>query len=198
MERNDGKKFENEFARFAVKNLKFDNYKMRTRVNGKDVKQHYEIDIHGEIINRKYIFLMYIGYLGIIIFFLTFFDFIPEIKECIEKYVTEFVPYTQNYPLFFFALISLVIGIYGKKKKVQHVLVECKNTKKKVNRSAISQLSDKVDEIRNNPNPKQWKPDKIIFVSSSGFDEDALIIAKKHNFICYIKSGRTFKKVKLK
>ncbi|WP_039942479.1 hypothetical protein [Leptospira alexanderi] len=55
-------------------------------------------------------------------------------------------------------------------------------------------LSASVDDVAENKTAL-WKPDRVIIVSSNGFDRDALAIAASKDIICYEKSGRSFKEV---
>ncbi|TGL69766.1 hypothetical protein EHQ67_08830 [Leptospira kmetyi] len=55
-------------------------------------------------------------------------------------------------------------------------------------------LSASVDDVAENKTAS-WKPDRVIIVSSNGFDQDALAIAESKDIVCYEKSGRSFKEV---
>ncbi|EMO60819.1 hypothetical protein LEP1GSC133_4825 [Leptospira borgpetersenii serovar Pomona str. 200901868] len=44
-------------------------------------------------------------------------------------------------------------------------------------------------------NAALWKPDKVIFVSSNGFDQDAFTITESKDIIYFEKSRKGFKEV---
>ncbi|ALO27438.1 MULTISPECIES: hypothetical protein [Leptospira] len=55
-------------------------------------------------------------------------------------------------------------------------------------------LSSSVDDVMEN-NAALWKPDKVIFVSSNGFDQDAFSITESKDIIYFEKSRKGFKEV---
>lgn len=195
MKRNDGSKLEKDFAKFAAKNLNFRDYKIREHVNGKEAKRSYEVDIHGIVFKKFYNILMFTGYAGFALSILSWFDYTPEIKDYIETNVANIFPWIANYPLPFFAMAAIIIGGIARKKTVQHFWVECKDLNTTVKRAHLEKLQGSVDDVRNNPSKRQWHPNKVIIVSTNGFDQDALSIARKYKFICYEKYGKSFVEV---
>lgn len=75
------------------------------------------------------------------------------------------------------------------------VWIECKAVK--VNRTHVMKLKGSVDDVKKacDEEIEEWYPDEILIVSSSGFDIDALGLAKSYGFECWKANPKGFERV---
>ncbi|MBM9502848.1 hypothetical protein JWG44_21580 [Leptospira sp. 201903071] len=191
---SDGRKLEEDFAKWAKRNLEYDFTELRTLVNGSSSARPYEVDIHGAIYHRKYELIRKFGIAGIILSIVAFLDIIPGFKKLAESNFQKHIPEIAGSTLITCGLIALGIWYFGKEREVENHWIECKDLKGKVKRKDVMKLSSSVDDVMENKTAL-WKPDKVIIVSSNGFDQDALAIAESKDIICYEKAGKGFKEV---
>lgn len=191
---SDGKKLEEDFAKWARRNLDYDFTELRTLVNGSSSARPYEVDIHGIIYHRKYELIKKFGIAGIILSIVAFLDIIPGFKNLAENSIQKRIPEIAGSTLVTLGLIALGIWYFGKEREIENHWIECKDLKTKVKRKDVMKLSVSSEDVKENKTAL-WKPDKVIIVSSKGFDQDALAMAESKDIICYEKSGRGFKEV---
>ncbi|WP_246836757.1 hypothetical protein [Leptospira kmetyi] len=191
---SDGKKLEEDFAKWAKRNLEYDFTELRTLVNGSSSTRPYEVDIRGIIYHRKYELIKKFGIAGIILSVVAFMDIVPGFKKLAENNFQKHLPEIAGSTLITCGLIALGIWYFGKEREVENHWIECKDLKGKVKRKDVMKLSASVDDVAENKTAS-WKPDRVIIVSSNGFDQDALAIAESKDIVCYEKSGRSFKEV---
>lgn len=56
-------------------------------------------------------------------------------------------------------------------------------------------LASSVEDVVNGFHISDWKPDKVIFVSGNGFDQDAISIAESKDIICYERTVKGFRRI---
>lgn len=70
----------------------------------------------------------------------------------------------------------------------RHIWVECKSGKKPVKRNSVHTLAGQVTDVLglNHAFTSDWVPDECWMFAASGFDFDALNIARKHAIRCFV------------
>lgn len=192
---NDGKKFEKDFADFMIQELGWKSAKTRQFRTGKISDFTYEIDIHATKGGEQFDKLRKLGMLTIILTFLGF--LLYETQEVQSLILSTGIPPSDlaTYAILF-SLFGFVIGMYGKNNLEKHAWVECKDTKKRVNRKQINNLKNSVEDVRNvSKSDSKWYPDEMIFASKNGFNPDAITHANEYGITLYEGSGKSFKKI---
>lgn len=163
-----GISLEKEFGEWLVKEQGYDQYKLRDKLAGKVSQIGYEVDVHawenGDY--QKYLHKV----LAIGLFAVAGGGFLFDVSEALWIGV-----------LFG---IGLWAGKYYYDQKEIHVWAECKNQAGNVKRAQMQKLISSLEDVQANDNAK-WKPNKVMFVSGSDFDSDALNFAQEKEITCY-------------
>jgi hypothetical protein len=174
-----GASLENAFAEWMVKKLGYERAKRNEPINGEISERYYDVDIHA--VKKKY-----------------------EATD-VPKYVIGVTGAAAA--VAYLALEVAAVGVVGigaaayyfAQKHFEsntHAWVECKNQLGTVKRQQMQKFISSVEDVRANSNAR-WKPDEVMYVAVTGFDEDALNFAEAHNVQCYVptKDGKGFEEV---
>lgn len=84
------------------------------------------------------------------------------------------------------ALIGFLVGLLAAKRSTKYVWVECKNLQESIKRDLIMKLQYQFRDVRKFGTWECW------LVSTSRFDEDAIVHARAHKVTCYrvVEPGR--------
>ncbi|TAL69045.1 MAG: hypothetical protein EPN82_08115 [Bacteroidetes bacterium] len=189
---NDGKKLESDFADFMKKKLGFNKVAIRERIKGKVTNIPIEVDVHGIKENNLYRNIFFVCLYVVILSILSLIFEINEIQVFLQSIVANFVPDIKLHSAVIVVLVVfLIVSYYFKTKSVKHVWVECKdhlgNVKRKDIEKLISESGDAQDSI-----DVKWKPDELILVSGSGFDDDVYNFADEYDIMLYKRKGKSF------
>ena len=194
--REKGAELEVAFASWMESNLGYTSTNRNVLINGKASKRPYEVDVHGEIYSRFWR-VLHVG--GIAMLLLAIATAIwprdlVEVHRAVEISVSSIVPEATGWGLAMVSMMAFVIGFIGKRKASTHAWVECKNRQGSVKRADMEKLKGAVHDVNENPRA-DWKPRRVIMVSGSRFDVDALGIARTHGIDCYERAGDGFQRV---
>lgn len=190
-----GSEFEQVFGRWMKEELRYTRTAFRVPVKGKIADRAYEVDIKAEKFDERW---DYARRLGITLLALSLLCVIvPQmrsVRDAMEQAVGSFAPSLAPYALFILGAVATVLGFQGRNRAITHAWVECKDTMAKVKREQVQKLASSVDDVCADSGAK-WKPDVVVFVSSSGYDPDALNFAREHGFETYERDGESFRRV---
>ena len=194
--KDKGSELEKAFEKYMQRELGYYFTERNILVNGKTAVRPYEIDIHGKILNKFFVWLQKIGFFFVIFSVLElFFSFFPVIDKFLEKLFTDISPQLAGSALFILAFAGFIMGFIGKNNSIKHTWVECKNLKSNVKRTHVQKLVAAVDDhndyVKDQKDTKsEWETDEMILVSAKDFDIDAKNFAKKHIIQCYVWKGK--------
>lgn len=144
------------------------------KVRVSDKAKPYECDIHGHCYSRMWDKLRQFG-----LYYYIFLCFVAYFAGSISPL------------LWILGISSLALGYVGKKKTGHHIWVECKNLNGKANRDHVMKLVYSVNLLKSYKQA-DWQPKRVLLVSASDFERDALRLAKEHQIYCYRKTDRGF------
>jgi hypothetical protein len=191
-----GQALEREFAAWMESSLNYTSTKQRDLVNGNIAKRPYEVDVHGERFSQIWNALRIGSLLFIALAMAAYFwpDEMSSVNDAAESAVSSLAPSAAGSGLVIMAFVAFVAGYVGKKKATTHAWVECKDRKTSVKRADIEKLRGAVQDVQKNPRAP-WKPNDVIMVSGSGFDHDAISLARTYGIVCYQRNGAGFERV---
>jgi hypothetical protein len=191
-----GKLLEKEFSEWMEKNLGYIKTKKREIVKGKVADRGYEVDIHGIHYDRKADMIRKLGIATVALSIITL--ILPRefgwFNEFAIQIVGSIVPGLAGSSLLIVGIVGFIFGYRAKQRTTSHAWVECKDTKSNVKRKDIHKLSKSVEDVRNLSDAK-WYPHKVIVVSASDFDHDALAVAEDEGIECFKKTEDGFEKI---
>lgn len=176
--------FEQKFSIYMISELKYDSVKRRKSMTGSESIKGSEADIIGIIYNRK---AESIRKAGIFFMIIAIISLIGVAFELIHK---DFI-----YFFLLFGISGFVYGIIGKKKSRQYTWVECKDRTKTTDIRMVRDFYNSVQDF-NNSKDKKYSISKMIFVSASGFVDNALQFASDKRIECYRLIDNSFQKIK--
>ncbi len=183
-----GHSFEDEFAQFMKRELKWEKVRVGAHMAGKANVKGSAIDVIGERLDQrgKNFSLIGIGWMLISLMSVAI-ALIYLIMDWGDGFLGLLIGGLMFLGGAFFTYQS---NIFNK----ENAWVECKNLKGKVNINQISKSIREITDYRDSGN-KEYKFEYHYFASASGYVENALKYAVDHNIICYQKEGNTFKRV---
>jgi hypothetical protein len=175
--------FEQKFSIYMISELKYDSIKRRKSMTGNENVKGSQADIigvkydpRGKVYKK---FAVIIGIIGVLIAILVIAQKLPD--ECLFFYIL--------------AVIGTVIyGLLGKKFDDKYTWVECKNRTKIIDLRMVRDFYNEVQDY-NSSKDKKYAISKLIFVSASGFVDNALQFAVQKDIECYKLEGNKFKKI---
>lgn len=199
--RAKGVELEEAFAEWMTTSLGFTAVSRDHYAKGKAATRAYQVDVHGRLYNPRWRVLYYVAF---VIWALAPAALIwPQqqdlagINAAVEDTVRGIVPEAAGYGLALLGLVAAIVGRVGRNRTTLHAWVECKNRQTRVKRADIEKLQGAVRDVRENPGA-DWKPARVMMVSGSGFDVDALAIARTHGIECWERTATgLFRRVEL-
>lgn len=178
-----GKAFEQKFSIYMMTELKYDSIKRRKSMTGSESIKGSEADIIGVIYDirgkrLKTAGLMLIG-LAILL------------AICI---LAKLIHYDFAYFFLLFAVGGIIYVELSKKLNDKYTWVECKNRKNATDLRTVRDFYNVVQDY-NNSKDKKISISKMIFVSASGFVDNALQFAVSKNIDCYKLNDKSFEKI---
>ena len=189
-----GKKLEREFAEWMKSDLGYSKTYFRVPVKGKVSERSYEVDIHA-VKHSKLMNAFSIAGIGVCLLALyaSYADD-ARIKDVAARIIRILNPDQAGDALVILCVVGLLLGLYGRSKTKVHAWVECKNQKSNVKRHQIQKLISSVEDVRALEEPK-WQPKRVLFVSGTDFDADALNFAREYAVTCYRRKPEGFELV---
>ena len=186
-----GQLLERDFADWMTSKLGYSKTELRVPVTGKVSERSYEVDIHGIKHNRLMDIVGVAGVFVAIVAAIAGYMGDPQIEGAARQLVGAFDPSLGDSALLIVGIAGAVTGIYGRTRFRTDAWVECKNQKTNVKRHQIQKVISSVEDVRAVDNPK-WKPDRVIMVSGTDFDADALNFAREFGVVCYVRAGEAY------
>lgn len=193
---NDGTRLETEFAKFMSASLGYRRTNLRSHVKGRVANRGYEVDIHGVRYPFVWDAFRFLGLYGLFLGFVGLIfpqDFEPMFSS-LASVVAVIDPSLAPYTILIFMGLAFAIGLIGKRRSTVNAWVECKDRKTRVKRADVQKLVMSVKDVRD-LKQSDWFPDRIVMVSTAGFDVDALSVARDHGVVCYAPSSDGYAEV---
>ena len=189
-----GKSLEREFAKWMKSDLGYSKTYFRTPVKGKVSERSYEVDIHAV----KHSKLMNaISIAGVVLAVLALYAYYADdarIKNLAARIIHVLSPDHASNALGILGVVGALLGLCGKSKTKVHAWVECKNQKSNVKRHQVQKLISSVRDVRALEESK-WQPKRVLLVSGTDFDADALNFAREYGVTCYRRKPEGFELV---
>lgn len=191
-----GKRLEDDFAVWMKKRLGYRKVHLRERVRGRVAERPYEVDVHGIRGHAWMTAVEAVGYALVVVAVAMFAGELPEVRRVLRIAVAVVHPALAGFTLLLLGLGGILVGRYARRRRMLHAWVECKAHKTTVRREQVQKLLASIDDVRQHKGAA-WTPDRILFVSSTGFDPDALNFARAYGITCYRREGKGFVRVKV-
>ena len=186
-----GIELEKEFSEYLKSEIGYDKIKTRYQVKQANNSRGANIDIIGQKLNSTGIAFKQMGTVWLIIFVIAIiFSFVIAFTDSFDNAWFKGL-FFCGIALEIFSFSALIISnIYN----IDNIWVECKNLKTKVN---ITQIHKMINEIKayKASGDKQYKFKEFVFVSASGFIDNAIELATKNGIKCYIKEKNKFTQI---
>jgi hypothetical protein len=186
--RAKGAELEEAFAEWMTTSLGFTSVSRKHYAKGKAAARGYQVDVHGQLYNPRWRALYFVAVCIWLVAAAALIwpqqEHLAGIHDAVEDTVRGIAPEAAGYGLALLGVIAALVGRVGKKRTTLHAWVECKNRQTSVKRADIEKLQGAVRDVRENPGA-DWKPARVMMVSGSGFDVDALAIARTLGIECW-------------
>jgi len=189
-----GKKLEREFAEWMKSDLGYSKTYLRVPVKGKVSERSYEVDIHAVKHSKLMNAFWSVGIALLLLAVYAHYAEDTQIENLAARIVRTIVPDQAGNALWILGIFGLILGLLGRSKTKVHAWVECKNQKSNVKRHQIQKLISSVKDVRDLEEPK-WQPKRVLFVSGTDFDADALNFAREYGVTCYRRKPEGFELV---
>jgi hypothetical protein len=191
-----GENFEKATAEWLEDELGAKVVRLREIVKGKVADRGYECDVHAKFVSPFWRFVKSASVALIVAALLTFTSpgLLPDI-EALATWVEGQWPELAGSGLFALGVLGVVLAYMGNKRSTRHVWVECKDRKTSIKRVDVVKLAAAVEDAGEIEEPK-WVPSATYFVSTSGFDHDALEMAQAKGITCFKSKDGVFSKLR--
>lgn len=163
---------------------------LNEQVRGKIGQRPWECDVHAEFYSPIWRWISVAAYLvlcagtGMLVAALVN----PDAQRAVEQIDHDastsigLVGWHRGVGLGAIGLVLLAVVHFGRAASETHVWIECKDRKSTIKRDDVNKLAKTIEQVRRGD--AKWKPDRVVFVSSSRFDQDAEAFARDSNIEC--------------
>lgn len=187
--RNDGSKLEQQVAEW----LRRRGYSARTNqhVRGEEAVRPYEVDVQATLRDRRWQRILLAALATVAVAVFISFSSAPEARQAataINQTAASFSPGLAGSGVFLLGTVAAIVALIGLQRSTRRVWVECKDLKVRVKREHVNKLQGSVSDVRKLRSDglgSKWKPTSVMLVSRSGFDQDAIAVARANKIECY-------------
>jgi hypothetical protein len=187
------------FAEWMKSDLGYTTVKRNVKVHGKSAEKPYTVDILGEqskSIVGVFVKSALISVISLVVLARLYPRDMSSVSRHVESTVMDFVPGAAGwgFAILVGACMAVVFAAL-RRRATSHAWVDCTGHRNKhVSRNDVMKLHGAVTDFKNTPNA--WRSMRVIMVSGTDFDQDALNIANQNGIECYRRSGEKFERRK--